>query len=172
MINIGLIGYGYWGPNLARNFSANPDMNLVSICDFSASRLKKASALYPQTKMVSSIDDFYRENHLDAVAIATPVSTHYPLAKRALTAGMHVWLEKPMTDNVDHAAELNDVALKRNRTLLLDHTFVYTGAVRKIKELIDNGELGELMYYDSTRVNLGLFQQDVDVIWEDRKSVV
>ena len=166
MINIGLIGYGYWGPNLARNFNLNPDMNLVSICDFSAERLKKAAILYPQTKMVNNVDDFYKENHLDAVAIATPVSVHYSLAKRALQAGMHVWLEKPMTDNVDHAKELTDLALKGNRTLLLDHTFVYTGAVRKIKELIDKGELGQMMYYDSTRVNLGLFQQDVDVIWD------
>ncbi len=166
MINIGLIGYGYWGPNLARNFNANKDLNLVSICDFNSNRLKKASTLYPKTKMVDNIDDFYNVNKLDAVAIATPVSVHYELAKRALQAGMHVWLEKPMTDNVDHAKELNDLAVSGKQTLLLDHTFVYTGAVRKIKELIDKGELGELMYYDSTRVNLGLFQQDVDVIWD------
>ena len=166
MINIGLIGYGYWGPNLARNFNANPNMNLVSICDFSSDRLKMASVLYPQVNMVDNVDDFYKENHLDAVAIATPVSVHYELARRALKAGKHVWLEKPMTDNVDHAVELNELALKGNRTLLLDHTFVYTGAVRKIKQLIDQGELGKMMYYDSTRVNLGLFQQDVDVIWD------
>ena len=166
MINVGLIGYGYWGPNLARNFNLNPDMNLVSICDFSSNRLKKAAALYPQTNMVDTVDDFYNKNHLDAVAIATPVSAHYDLAKRALQAGKHVWLEKPMTDNVDHAKELTDLALKGNQTLLLDHTFIYTGAVRKIKALIDKGELGQLMYYDSTRVNLGLFQQDVDVIWD------
>ena len=166
MINVGLIGYGYWGPNLARNFNLNPDMNLVSICDFAPDRLKKASTLYPQTNMVDTVDDFYNKNHLDAVAIATPVSAHYDLAKRALQAGKHVWLEKPMTDNVDHAKELTDLALKGNQTLLLDHTFIYTGAVRKIKALIDEGELGELMYYDSTRVNLGLFQQDVDVIWD------
>ncbi len=166
MINIGLIGYGYWGPNLARNFSHNPEMNLVSICDFSPDRLNKAAVLYPETKMVTTVDDFYKENHLDAVAIATPVSAHYELAKRALNSGMHVWLEKPMTDNVDHAKELTDIALDKKKTLILDHTFVYTGAVRKIKELIDKGELGQLMYYDSVRVNLGLFQQDVDVIWD------
>jgi predicted dehydrogenase len=166
MINVGLIGYGYWGPNLARNFNMNPDMNLVSICDFSADRLKMAASLYPQAKMLDRVDDFYRENHLDAVAIATPVSAHYGLAKQALQAGMHVWLEKPMTDNVDHARELIDLAQKGNQTLLLDHTFVYTGAVRKIKQLIDTDELGQLIYYDSTRVNLGLFQQDVDVIWD------
>lgn len=166
MINIGLIGYGYWGPNLARNFNANPDLNLVSICDFSPDRLEKAAALYPQTKMVETVDAFYKENHIDAVAIATPVSAHYELAKRALTAGKHVWLEKPMTDNVDHAKELNDLADKKELTLLLDHTFIYTGAIRKIKELIDKGELGQMMYYDATRVNLGLFQQDVNVIWD------
>ena len=166
MINIGLIGYGYWGPNLARNFHQNPDLNLVSICDFAPDRLKKAARLYPQTNMVDNLDDFYKASPLDAVAIATPVSAHYALAKQALQAGKHVWLEKPMTDNVDHARELIDLAQKGGRTLLLDHTFVYTGAVRKIKELIDRGELGQLMYYDSTRVNLGLFQQDVDVIWD------
>lgn len=166
MINIGLIGYGYWGPNLARNFNSNPDLNLVSICDFSPDRLEKAAGLYPRAKMLDNVEAFYRENHLDAVAIATPVSTHYELAKRALTAGKHVWLEKPMTDNVDHAKELNELASKNNLTLLLDHTFIYTGAVRKIKELIDKGELGQMMYYDATRVNLGLFQQDVDVIWD------
>ena len=166
MINVGLIGYGYWGPNLARNFNLNPGMNLVSICDFAPDRLKKAAALYPQTNMVDTVDDFYKKNHLDAVAIATPVSAHYQLAKQALDAGKHVWLEKPMTDNVDQAEELNELALSGNLTLLLDHTFVYTGAVRKIKQLIDKGELGQLMYYDSTRVNLGLFQQDVDVIWD------
>lgn len=166
MINIGLIGYGYWGPNLARNFNSNPDLNLVSICDFSMDRLKKAAALYPRTKMVDNVDAFYRENHLDAVAIATPVSTHYDLAKRALTAGKHLWLEKPMTDNVAQAEELNELATKKNLILLLDHTFIYTGAVRKIKELIDRGELGQMMYYDATRINLGLFQQDVNVIWD------
>jgi len=166
MINIGLIGYGYWGPNLARNFNANPDLKLTSICDFSPDRLKMAASLYPQTRMVDNIDDFYKANQLDAVAIATPVAAHYELTKRALEAGMHVWLEKPMTDNVDHAKELVDLARDKNRTLIMDHTFIYTGAVRKIKELIDKGELGQLMYYDSVRVNLGLFQQDVDVIWD------
>ena len=166
MINIGLIGYGYWGPNLARNIHQNPDLNLVTICDFAPDRLKIAARLYPQTKMVDNLDDFYQTSPLDAVAIATPVSAHYALAKQALQAGKHVWLEKPMTDNVDHARELVDLAQKASLTLLLDHTFVYTGAVRKIKALIDQGELGQLMYYDSTRVNLGLFQQDVDVIWD------
>ena len=166
MINIGLIGYGYWGPNLARNFNVNGELNLVSICDFSADRLKKAAFLYPQAHMVDNMTDFYKTNHLDAVAISTPVSTHFNLAKQALEAGLHVWIEKPMTDNVDHAKELVDLAQSRGKTLITDHTFIYTGAVRKIKEIIEKGELGRLMYYDSTRVNLGLFQQDVDVIWD------
>lgn len=166
MIDIGLVGYGYWGPNLARNFNANPDFNLVSVCDFSGDRLKKAAALYPKARMADNITDFFKENHLDAVAVSTPVCTHFDLAKRALDAGLHVWIEKPMTDNVDNARAMVDLAAAKGRTLFTDHTFIYTGAVRKIKDLIEKGELGRMMYYDSTRVNLGLFQQDVDVIWD------
>jgi len=166
MINIGLIGYGYWGPNLARNFNQNPDLTLSSICDFSADRLEQASQLYPQAQMRGNVQDLFNSNHTDAIAIATPVSTHYKLAKKALQSGKHVWIEKPMTENVEHAEELIELAQKMNKTLIVDHTFVYTGAVRKIKEMIDADHLGELIYYDSTRVNLGLFQQDVDVVWD------
>ena len=166
MIRIGLIGYGYWGPNLARNFHNNPETKLISICDFSMDRLKAAAKLYPYVDLVNNLDDFFKDTRLDAVAIATPVSTHFELAKRALKDNRHVWLEKPMVEEVDQGKALIDLAGRENKILMLDHTFIYTGAVRKIKELIVSGTIGDLIYYDSTRVNLGLFQDDVDVIWD------
>jgi len=166
MIKIGLIGYGYWGPNLARNFNSNPDMELAAICDFSADRLEKAGKLYPQVKLTKDVDDLFNDTKLDAIAVATPVSTHFDLAHKALSNDKHVWIEKPMTEKVEQGRALIDLASKKKKVLFVDHTFIYTGAVRKIKEIIDNGDLGDLMYYDSTRVNLGLFQQDVDVIWD------
>ena len=166
MINIGLIGYGYWGPNLARNFNNNPDMKLSAICDFSADRLEKAGRLYPQIKLSKDVEDLFNDKNLDAIAIATPVSTHFDLAHKALSANKHVWIEKPMTEKVEQGEALIDLASKKDRVIFVDHTFIYTGAVRKIKEIIDAGELGGLVYYDSTRVNLGLFQQDVDVVWD------
>lgn len=165
MIKIGLIGFGYWGPNLARNFSLNPDMELAAICDLSAERLERARHMYPSVRMCSILDDFFRAD-IDAMAIATPVAVHFDLARRALETGRHVWLEKPMTEAVAQGEELIELAQKNNKVLLVDHTFVYTGAVRKIRELVDKQQLGELIYYDSTRVNLGLFQQDVNVIWD------
>jgi len=166
MINIGLIGYGYWGPNLARNFSHNPDFKLAAICDFSTDRLQKAGRFHPQAQLCGSMEEFFSNPRLDAVAIATPVASHFELTRRALESGRHVWLEKPMTETVAQAEALIELAQAKQRTLFLDHTFIYTGAVRKIKELIDKGELGDLVYYDSTRVNLGLFQQDVNVLWD------
>ena len=166
MINIGLIGYGYWGPNLARNFNSNPNMKLAAICDFSADRLEKAGRLYPQVKLTKDVDDLFNDTNLDAIAVATPVSTHFDLAHKALSNDKHVWIEKPMTEKVEQGRALIDLASKKKKVLFVDHTFIYTGAVRKIKEIIDAGDLGDLMYYDSTRVNLGLFQQDVDVIWD------
>ena len=166
MISIGLIGFGYWGPNLARNFSLDPDMTLAVICDTSADRLRSARRLHPGTVLCDSLDDFFKHPGLDAVAIATPVGTHFELARRALETGRHVWIEKPMTETVEQAERLIELALRKRRRLLVDHTFIYTGAVRKIRELIDRGQLGRLIYYDSTRVNLGLFQQDVNVLWD------
>jgi predicted dehydrogenase len=166
MINIGLIGYGYWGPNLARNFANNPDLNLKTICDFSDDRLKTAGRLYPNTELTNNVEDLYNDTSLDAIAVSTPVSTHYELAKNALLNDKHVWIEKPMTEKVEQAEELIDLAAKHDKTLLVDHTFIYTGAVQKMETLIRSGEVGDLVYYDSTRVNLGLFQQDVDVVWD------
>jgi len=166
MINVGLIGFGYWGPNLARNFYLNPDIELAAICDFSSDRLEAAGKHYPRVNLYKDLNEFYNDTALDAIAIATPVATHFKFAKKALMTGRHVWLEKPMTETVPQAKELIELAAKKKKVLLVDHTFVYTGAVRKIKEVIDKGELGDLIYYDSTRVNLGLFQQDVNVIWD------
>jgi predicted dehydrogenase len=166
MINIGLIGFGYWGPNLARNFNFNPDLELVAICDFSSDRLKAAKQHYPQVNLYKDLDDFFKDTALDAIAISTPVGTHFKLAKKAISTGRDVWLEKPMTETVAQAEELIELAEQKNKVLLVDHTFVYTGAVRKIKEVIDKGELGDMIYYDSTRVNLGLFQQDINVVWD------
>ena len=166
MINIGLIGYGYWGPNLARNFNINPNMDLKSICDFSADRLAMAGRLYSQVRLTKDTNDLFGDTNLDAIAIATPVSTHFGLAHKALSNDKHVWIEKPITEKVEHAEALIDLASKKNKSLFVDHIFVYTGSVRKIKQIIQKGELGDLIYYDSTRVNLGLFQQDVDVVWD------
>ncbi len=166
MIKIGLIGFGYWGPNLARNFNLHPDLELTAICDFSADRLEEARRLYPQVKLIDNLDDFYKDTDLDIIAIATPVAFHFEQAKRALMSDRHVWVEKPMTNNIESAQELIELAEQKGKVLFVDHTFVFTGAIRKIKELIDAGELGELIYYDSMRVNLGLFQQDVNVIWD------
>ena len=166
MIKIGLIGYGYWGPNLARNFNNNPDLELSAICDFAPDRLEAASTQYSHVKLVKDANEIFKDPELDAIAIATPVSTHFDLAKEALLYDKHVWLEKPLTEKIEQGQYLIDLAEKKDKVLLVDHTFVYTGAVRKIKEIIDRGELGDLIYYDSTRVNLGLFQQDIDVIWD------
>ena len=166
MINIGLIGYGYWGPNLARNFQKNHDMKLKAICDFSSDRLKAAGDSFPGVGLLNSTEGLINDKEIDAIAIATPVSAHFKLAKEVLMQGKHVWLEKPMTETSAQSRELIDLAEKKKKVLIVDHTFIYTGAVRKIKEIIDRGELGDMIYYDSTRVNLGLFQKDVDVIWD------
>jgi len=166
MINIAVIGYGYWGPNLARNFNNNPELNLFAICDFAPDRLEAASKVFPHVKLTNNLDYIYWDNNIDAIAIATPVSTHFNLAEKALKSGRHVWIEKPLVEDSYKAKVLIDLAEKENKVLFVDHTFIYTGAVKKIKELVDKGELGDLIYYDSTRVNLGLFQQDIDVIWD------
>ena len=166
MINIGLIGFGYWGPNLARNFFLNPDLQLCAVCDAAADRLEAVSCQYPDINLYCDADDIFSDSAIDVIAIATPVSTHFELAQKSLQSGRHVWIEKPMTQTVAHAEQLIELAARKNKVLMVDHTFVYTGAVRKIKDIIEQGDLGSLIYYDSTRVNLGLFQQDVNVIWD------
>ncbi|HEX8525599.1 Gfo/Idh/MocA family protein [Allosphingosinicella sp.] len=166
MIRIGVIGYGYWGPNLVRNFTACGDTTVAAVCDASSPRLEKVSALYPGVKTTTSSAELIADPGVDAVAIATPVGTHYELALAALQAGKHVLVEKPICSSSDQAARLIDEAEKRGLVLMVDHTFVYTGAVRKMRELIDGPSFGRVRYYDSTRVNLGLFQRDVNVLWD------
>jgi len=164
-LKIGIVGYGYWGPNLVRNFNRTDGCDVMAVCDRSEERLAQASGLYPGVKTYRDYDEFL-ECGLDAVAVATPVASHYPLAMRALEAGKHILIEKPMAESSKQAETLIIEAEKRGLTLMVDHTFVYTGAVRKIHDLYTKGELGEIQYFDSTRMNLGLYQHDVDVIWD------
>jgi predicted dehydrogenase len=166
MIGIGVIGYGYWGPNLARNFLETPGAAVRSICDAGPPARAKAAARYPGVKTPADPRDLIEDPSVDAVVIATPVSTHFELASAAIKAGKHVLVTKPMTSTLDEASRLVDLAAAAGKVLQVDHTFVYTGAVRKMKQLIDEGALGEVLYYDSVRVNLGLFQRDVNVIWD------
>ena len=166
MKGICIVGYGYWGPKLVRNFLAVAAGRAVAVCDESAERLQRAQKDFPGLKAFASFDAVLADAAFDAVALATPVSTHYPLAKRALEAGRHVLVEKPMTDSLATARELIALAARERRVLMVDHTFVYHPAVRKIKALVAAGDLGQLRYIDSTRINLGLFQHDVNVLWD------
>ncbi|MBD2593991.1 Gfo/Idh/MocA family oxidoreductase [Nostoc spongiaeforme FACHB-130] len=165
-INIGVIGYGYWGPNLVRNFAEIPGTQVTSVSDFKPELLAKVQARYPTIKVTTDSFDLFKDPTIDAIAIATPVSTHFDLALAALKAGKHVLVEKPMTTTSEQAMRLIEEAEKRNLVLMVDHTFVYTGAVRKMHDLIATKQLGDIYYYDSVRVNLGLFQHDVNVIWD------
>jgi len=166
-MNIGIIGCGYWGPNLVRNFNALKDVNVVGVSDLRPERLEFISRLYPHLKVVSKeCNDILHNNDIDAVVISTPVSTHFPLGMEALENGKHLLLEKPMTATTEQSEVLIETAERKKLTLMVDHTFIYTGAVRKIKELVASGEMGDLYYFDSVRVNLGLFQSDVNVIWD------
>jgi len=166
VIGIGIIGYGYWGPNLVRNFFETPDCTVVSVSDLSRDRLAKIGPRYPTVETTTDYRDLLRDPRVDAVVVATPVSTHFKLGMEALQAGKHVLIEKPMTCDAGEARRLVEEADLRKRILAVDHTFVYTPAVRKIHELVTRGDLGDIYYYDSVRVNLGLFQHDVNVIWD------
>ncbi len=166
MINVGVIGCGYWGPNLIRNFHNNQGSNVSQICDLRDSRLKFINQQYPLAELTKDYRDITRNPSIDAVAIATPVTTHFAIAEDALLNGKSVLLEKPMTYTVKEAERLIELAEQKGLTLMIDHTFVYTGAVQKIKEIVDNGELGEIYYFDSVRINLGLFQHDINVVWD------
>jgi predicted dehydrogenase len=164
-IPVGIIGCGYWGPNLIRNFSACPQTEVVAVYDANPARLEAVARSFGHLNLVSSIDQFL-EQKLQAVAIATPVSTHFALAERCLEAGLHVLVEKPLAANAQEARALVDLAQRRGRVLMVDHTYLYSNAVRRIKELVERGDLGNLYYVDSVRINLGLFQRDVNVIWD------
>jgi predicted dehydrogenase len=166
MVKVGIIGFGYWGPNLVRNFNLNSDCKVVAVADRREDRLTELSRHYSDVKCHINEDDLINTEEIDAVIIATPVSTHFALAKKALLKGKHVLLEKPMTSSVIEAEALIDLAKQRNLLLMVDHTFLYTGAVLKMKQLIDDGILGNIKYLDSTRINLGLFQPDINVLWD------
>jgi len=166
LTNIGVIGLGYWGPNLLRNFAENEAAQLRWICDLDEKRLGSMSRRYPMAQTTTDYRAVVDDPTVEAVAVVTPVATHFQIAKELLRAGKHVLLEKPLAATVREAEELIDVAEQNQRTLMVDHTFVYTGAVRKMKEIVSSGELGELLYFDSVRINLGLFQRDINVLWD------
>ena len=166
VVRIGVIGYGYWGPNIVRNLSSLDGCELVAVCDRSPAALKRASKAYPGVQVTTDSGDVLRSPEIDAVAVVTPVWTHFELAKAALENGKHVFVEKPFTSTSAQAEELIELAERKNLRIMVDHTFLFSGAVRKIRQLVDDGTLGPLYYFDSTRVNLGLFQHDVSVVWD------
>jgi predicted dehydrogenase len=164
MIRIGVVGYGYWGPNLVRNFAETPGAEIAAVADLDTGKLATVKRRFPTVHTTTNFNDLLSDAYIDAVAIATPVNTHYELAMAALKAGKHVWVEKPMTETFEQAQRLVEEAERRGKVLHVDHTFIYTGAVQKMAEIIKADELGKIFYYDSIRVNLGLFQRDVSVI--------
>lgn len=166
MLTIGIIGYGYWGPNLARNFVSHHATHVATICDLDSSRRKVAATNHPGIAVTADVKTVLHDDSIELVAIATPVHTHYRLAAAALNAGKHVLLEKPMTASVSEAEKLVSIAEKKGLRLFVDHTYVFTGAVKQIHDMAVSGLLGDLYYFDSVRVNLGLFQRDVNVIWD------
>lgn len=166
MINCAVIGAGYWGPNIIRNFYQNQKTTIKICCDLSDKRLEIIRRTYPTIRTTRDYREVLRQNNIDIVAICTPVHSHYKIAYDALNSGKHVLMTKPMTSNSRDAEILLEIADRKNLNIFIDHTFIYTGAVRKIKELVDRKEIGELYYFDSVRVNLGLFQHDVNVLWD------
>ena len=167
MIRIGIVGFGYWGPHVARNVEGlGGEARTTWICDAAAPRLERAGRLVPHARLTARFEHLIDADDVDAVMITTPVASHHPLALAALRAGKHVFIAKPMTRTAAEARELIEVARERQRTLFVDHTFIYHGAVRRAKQIIDSGELGEVWYFDSVRINLGLFQRDVNVLWD------
>ena len=166
MITFGVIGYGYWGPNIVRNIMGIDGATVCSIADKNPPALKRAGKAYPGVELTDDYTAITGSPDIDAVAIVTPVSTHFELAKKALENGKHVFVEKPFTATAEQAEQLIELAEKNKLRIMVDHTFIFTGAVRKIKEIIDKGDLGDIYYFDSMRVNLGLFQHDVNVIWD------
>lgn len=166
MVRVAVVGAGYWGPNLIRNFAACGDTELVAVCDRDKGRLEQVLRPYPSVEALHDFSEVLQRDDIDAVAIATPVDTHAPLGIAALQAGKHVLVEKPLAGSVTEAEDLVAAAQRAGRVLMVDHTFIYSGPVQKIKEIIDSGELGELYFVDSVRINLGMFQHDVNVVWD------
>src|SRR6266699_995070 len=166
MVRFGVIGYGYWGPNVVRNLTSLEGSELMAVCDKSPAARRRMQKAHPGIAVATEASEILASADIDAVAVVTPVWTHYELAKAALENGKHVFVEKPFTSNTAQAEELIELAAKKNLKIMVDHTFLFTGAVKKIGELVEEGALGKLYYYDSTRVNLGLFQHDINVIWD------
>src|ERR1700676_661478 len=166
VIRVGVIGYGYWGPNIVRNFHGQDRSRVVAVCDKNPKSLDRARQSYPDMLVTDDCNALLEATDIDAVAVVTPVWSHYELAKAALENGKHVFVEKPFTSSTAQAEELIELAERKNLKIMVDHTFLFTGAVNRIRKLIDDGTLGDLYYYDSTRVNLGLFQHDVNVLWD------
>ena len=166
MVKVGVVGLGYWGPNLLRNLYANRRSGRIVICDVDAARLKKTTDRYPALEKTNNFDELVNDPDLDAIIIATDVSSHHPLAMKTLEAGKHVFVEKPFAGSEEQAREIVDLAEKKNLVTMVGHTFLYSPPVLKTKEIIDSGELGDIFFITSTRVNLGLHQKDVSVIWD------
>jgi predicted dehydrogenase len=165
-VNFGVIGYGYWGPNIVRNLAGLEGSHVIGIAEVSPQARARAQKAYPGAKITADAAELITATDIDAIAVVSPVWTHYELAKAALQNGKHVFVEKPFTSNTAQAEELINLAAQKNLKIMVDHTFLFTGAVRKICQLLDEGSLGKLYYYDSTRVNLGLFQHDINVLWD------
>lgn len=166
MLKVGVIGYGYWGPNIVRNFYQTPGSTVTMVCDLDPKSLEKVKKQYPEITVTKDYQDIINSKNVDIVAVITPVHTHFKLSKAALEAGKHIFVEKPFTASSAEAIELIELAEKKNLKIMVDHTFLFTPAVRRIKAMVETGELGDLIYYDSTRVNLGLIQDDINVIWD------
>lgn len=165
-INVAVVGCGYWGPNLIRNFSALPDCRVKYVCDLDAKRLAHMKRLYQAVETTREFDALIGDKELDAIAIATPVHLHFDLAKKSLSAGKHTFIEKPMTQTSEQSNELVQIAAKKKLTLMVGHTFIYSAPVRRIREIISSGDIGEIQYISSRRLNLGLFQKDINVAWD------
>src|ERR1700693_3260449 len=166
MVKFGVVGYGYWGPNIVRNLSQLEEAEVVAVCDKSPASRGRIEKAHPHVHVTANADELMSSPDIDAIAVITPVWTHYELAKAALEHGKHVFVEKPFTSTTAQAEDLIELAARKNLKIMVDHTFLFTGAVQKIKQLLQDGALGKLYYYDSTRVNLGLFQHDVNVVWD------
>jgi predicted dehydrogenase len=164
-MKVGIIGLGYWGPNLIRNFMGHPEVDKVYGCDLSDDRLNFIKSRFPSAELLKDYNEMLKKD-ISIVAVATPVDTHFKFAKMALDSGKHIWVEKPFTATSQEATELINLAEQKNLKIFVDHTFIYTGAVQKMRDLVDSGEIGDIKYFDSVRINLGLFQHDVNVIWD------
>jgi predicted dehydrogenase len=166
MTNIAVIGCGYWGPNFVRVFTNLPESEVRYCCDLNEERLEKMKLLYPHIRTTTSIDEVANDPEVQGVVVATPVTTHHPIARKMLEAGKHCLIEKPMAASGEEAGDLIAVAKEHGVSIMVGHTFLFTAAVNKVKELLDAGELGEIYYVNSTRVNLGIFQEDINVVWD------